>query len=158
MVTDCLRAIQPARVPPFERRFETTMDRPALVDVAKLLVEFADQPGARRRLWLFVLALGHRRLRAGASAIGIGPMQRRVSTSSLSKGRGMTAVTGSGGKAVSGGTCRGDGSTDTCTAGYRTVRTQHRVRNWWCGWLGAGGGSRGPARFGLGSSGLCVLP
>ena len=60
-VTDCLRRIRPALRPPFERRFETAPGRQAQVDFAEFLVEFADQPGVRRRVWLFALVLGHSR-------------------------------------------------------------------------------------------------
>lgn len=45
----------------FEQRSETALGRQALVDFAEFLVEFADPPGVRRRVWLFVLALGHSR-------------------------------------------------------------------------------------------------
>ena len=60
-VTDYLRAIRPALPAPFERRFETAPGRQAQVDFAEFLVEFADQPGVRRRVWLFALVLGHSR-------------------------------------------------------------------------------------------------
>lgn len=56
-VTDYLRRIRP----PFERRFETAPGRQAQMDFAEFLVEFADQPGVRRRVWLFALVLGHSR-------------------------------------------------------------------------------------------------
>ena len=45
----------------FEQCSETALGRQAQVDFAVFLVEFADPPGVRRRVWLFVLALGHSR-------------------------------------------------------------------------------------------------
>ena len=60
-VTDYLRRTRPALRPPFERRFETAPGRQAKVDFAEFLVEFTDEPGVRRRVWLFALVLGHSR-------------------------------------------------------------------------------------------------
>ncbi len=60
-VTDFLRAVRPKPRPPFERRFETPAGRQAQVDFAEFKVEFADEPGIVRKVWLFSLVLGHSR-------------------------------------------------------------------------------------------------
>jgi transposase len=60
-VTDYLRAIRPARAKPFERRFETAAGRQAQVDFAQFRVEFTDEPGVVRIVWLFTMVLGHSR-------------------------------------------------------------------------------------------------
>lgn len=60
-VTDYLRANRPARIKPFERRFETPAGRQAQVDFAQFRVEFAEEPGVARVFWLFSMVLGHSR-------------------------------------------------------------------------------------------------
>ena len=60
-VTDYLRAVRPARVKPFERRFETPPGRQGQVDFAQFRVEFTDEPGIARIVWLFTMVLGHSR-------------------------------------------------------------------------------------------------
>jgi len=60
-VTDFLREHRPARVKPFERRFETPAGRQAQVDFAQFRVEFTDEPGVTRIFWLFSIVLGHSR-------------------------------------------------------------------------------------------------
>ncbi len=60
-VTDFLRGVRPKPRPPFERRFETPAGRQAQVDFAEFKVEFADEPGIVRKVWLFSLVLGHSR-------------------------------------------------------------------------------------------------
>jgi transposase len=60
-VTDFLRGHRPARVKPFERRFETPAGRQAQVDFAQFRVEFTDEPGVTRIFWLFSIVLGHSR-------------------------------------------------------------------------------------------------
>ena len=60
-VTDYLRQIRPIIPPPFERRFETEPGHQGQVDFAEFTVEFSDQPGERRKVWLFSLVLGHSR-------------------------------------------------------------------------------------------------
>lgn len=60
-VTDYLRAKRPARIKPFERRFETTAGRQAQVDFAQFRVAFTDEPGAVKVFWLFSMVLGHSR-------------------------------------------------------------------------------------------------
>ena len=57
-----LSAIRPKNGPkPFEVRFETPPGVQAQVDFARLVVEFSDDPGSRRIVWLFSLVLGHSR-------------------------------------------------------------------------------------------------
>ena len=60
-LTDFLRGVRPPRRPVFERRFETPPGRQAQVDFAQFRVEFADEPGVTRILWLFTMVLGHSR-------------------------------------------------------------------------------------------------
>jgi transposase len=61
-VTDFLREVRPAPVPPFEVRFETPPGEQAQVDFAQFGVIFADEPSAVRKVWLFSLVLGYSRL------------------------------------------------------------------------------------------------
>jgi transposase len=61
-VTDVLRDLRPAKAIGFEVRFETTPGEQAQVDFAQFAVEFADEPGVRRIVWLFSMVLGHSRL------------------------------------------------------------------------------------------------
>jgi transposase len=61
-VTDFLRTVRPARPPAFERRFETPPGQRAQVDFAHFQVEFGDEPGVTRVVWLFSLVLGHSRM------------------------------------------------------------------------------------------------
>lgn len=57
-----LAAIRPKNGPkPFEVRFETPPGVQAQVDFARFVVEFSDDPGSRRIVWLFSLVLGHSR-------------------------------------------------------------------------------------------------
>jgi transposase len=57
-----LSAIRPKNGPkPFEVRFETPPGVQAQVDFARFVVEFSDDPGSRRIVWLFSLVLGHSR-------------------------------------------------------------------------------------------------
>ena len=51
-VTDFLREVRPARQAPFERRFETPPGKQAQVDFGEFTVEFADEPGGARKVWL----------------------------------------------------------------------------------------------------------
>lgn len=51
-VTAFLRDVRPARPQGFERRFETSPGRQAQVDFAEFKVEFADEPGLVRKVWL----------------------------------------------------------------------------------------------------------
>lgn len=60
-VTDFLREVRPAAPRPFERRFETPPGRQAQMDFAEFAVEFADEPGVVRKVWLFTMILGHSR-------------------------------------------------------------------------------------------------
>ena len=46
----------------FEVRFETPPGEQAQVDFARFEVEFADEPGAKRIVWLFSMVLGYSRL------------------------------------------------------------------------------------------------
>ncbi len=60
-VTDFLREVRPERQPQFERRFETPPGKQAQVDIAEFTVEFTDEPGVVRKVWLFSMVLGHSR-------------------------------------------------------------------------------------------------
>jgi transposase len=60
-VTDFLRTVRPDPFPGFEVRFETPPGRQAQVDFAQFRVEFSDEPGVLRILWLFTMVLGHSR-------------------------------------------------------------------------------------------------
>ncbi len=60
-VTDCLREIRGQLPRRFERRFETPPGRQTQVDFAAFMVEFTDEPGVRRKLWLFSCVLGNSR-------------------------------------------------------------------------------------------------
>ena len=61
-VTDVLREIRPEPIKPFEIRFETPPGEQAQVDLARFEVEFADEPGVMRIVWLFSMVLGCSRL------------------------------------------------------------------------------------------------
>lgn len=57
-----LAAIRPEHAPkPYEVRFETPAGVQAQVDFARFVVDFADDPGTTRIVWLFSLVLGHSR-------------------------------------------------------------------------------------------------
>src|SRR3954454_18561781 len=57
-----LAAIRPQNAPkPYEVRFETPPGVQAQVDFARFVVDFADDPGTSRIVWLFSLVLGHSR-------------------------------------------------------------------------------------------------
>jgi len=57
-----LAAIRPEIAPqPYEVRFETPAGVQAQVDFARLVVDFTDDPGPSRIVWLFSLVLGHSR-------------------------------------------------------------------------------------------------
>jgi transposase len=57
-----LAAIRPQNGPkPYEVRFETPPGVQAQVDFARFVVDFADDPGTSRIVWLFSLVLGHSR-------------------------------------------------------------------------------------------------
>ncbi|MGA1124887.1 MAG: IS21 family transposase [Chthoniobacterales bacterium] len=60
-VTDFLRDARPPKQAPFERRFETPPGQQAQVDFAEFKVEFTDEPGVMRKVWLFSMVLGHSR-------------------------------------------------------------------------------------------------
>ena len=57
--------IRPTLPLPVEVRFETPPGLQAQVDLARFEVEFTDEPGAKRIVWLFSLVLGHSRLMWG---------------------------------------------------------------------------------------------
>jgi transposase len=61
-VADLLRELRPPRRTGFEVRFETPPGEQAQVDFAQFVVEFTDEPGARRIVWLFSMVLGYSRL------------------------------------------------------------------------------------------------
>jgi transposase len=57
-----LAAIRPESGPrPYEVRFETPPGMQAQVDFARFVVDFTDDPGGSRIVWLFSLVLGHSR-------------------------------------------------------------------------------------------------
>src|SRR6266568_3567232 len=57
-----LAAIRPENGPkPYEVRFETPPGVQAQVDFARFVVDFTDDPGTSRVVWLFSLVLGHSR-------------------------------------------------------------------------------------------------
>jgi transposase len=57
-----LATIRPENGPkPYELRFETPPGVQAQVDFARFVVEFTDDPGSSRIVWLFSLVLGHSR-------------------------------------------------------------------------------------------------
>jgi len=58
-MTDFLREVRPALPQPFERRFETEPGQQAQADFAEYLVEFTDEPGVWRKVWLFSFVLGN---------------------------------------------------------------------------------------------------
>ena len=60
-VTDFLRKVRPPKQTQFERRFETPPGKQAQVDFAEFTVEFTDEPGVVRKVWLFSMVLGHSR-------------------------------------------------------------------------------------------------
>ena len=59
---DRARDLRPIRTAGFEVRFETPPGEQAQVDFAQFNVEFADQPGVKRIVWLFSMVLGYSRL------------------------------------------------------------------------------------------------
>jgi transposase len=61
-VTDFLREVRPAPIPPFEIRFETPPGHQAQVDFAQFQVVFTDESNVVRIVWLFSLVLGYSRL------------------------------------------------------------------------------------------------
>jgi hypothetical protein len=67
--TDFLRAVWPALSHGFEIRFEIPPGCQAQGDFAHFRVEFSDQPGIVRILWLFTMVLG--------IAVGCGPFLHR---------------------------------------------------------------------------------
>jgi len=56
-----LRDVRPPVRTQFERRFETPAGKQAQVDFAEFTVEFTDEPGVIRKVWLFSMVLGHSR-------------------------------------------------------------------------------------------------
>ncbi|MEM1163656.1 MAG: IS21 family transposase [Pseudomonadota bacterium] len=56
-----LREVRPPARTQFERRFETPPGRQAQMDFAEFSVEFTDEPGVKRKVWLFSIVLGHSR-------------------------------------------------------------------------------------------------
>jgi len=60
-VTDYLRSIRPELPRVFERRFETEPGQQAQADFAEFSVEFTDDPGVMRKVWLFSFVLGNSR-------------------------------------------------------------------------------------------------
>ena len=61
VVRDRLRDLRPPHPKGFEVRFETQPGEQAQVDFARFDVEFLDEAGAKRIVWLFSMVLGHSR-------------------------------------------------------------------------------------------------
>src|ERR1700756_4165323 len=61
-VKRAVRDIRPEPIAPFEVRFETPPGEQAQVDLARFEVEFVDEPGVTRIVWLFSMVLGYSRL------------------------------------------------------------------------------------------------
>ena len=61
-VKRAVRDIRPDSITPFEVRFETPPGEQAQVDLARFEVEFTDEPGITRIVWLFSMVLGYSRL------------------------------------------------------------------------------------------------
>lgn len=61
-VKRAVRNLRPARLRPFEVRFETQPGEQAQVDLARFELIFTDTPGETRIVWLFSLVLGFSRL------------------------------------------------------------------------------------------------
>ena len=61
-ITDVLRNMRPPCTSAFEVRFETPPGEQAQVDFAHFDVEFTDEPGVKRIVWLFSMVLGFSRL------------------------------------------------------------------------------------------------
>ncbi|SNT75311.1 hypothetical protein SAMN05444959_110106 [Paracoccus seriniphilus] len=53
-----LRKVRPAKQTQFERRFETLPGKQTQVDFAEFTVEFSDDPGVVRKVWLISMVLG----------------------------------------------------------------------------------------------------
>jgi transposase len=62
VVRDRVRELRPARSAGYEARFETPPGEQAQVDFARFEVEFVDEPGVKRIVWLFSMVLGYSRL------------------------------------------------------------------------------------------------
>jgi transposase len=62
VVRDRVRDLRPAGGAGYEVRFETPPGEQAQVDFARFEVEFTDEPGVRRIVWLFSMVLGYSRL------------------------------------------------------------------------------------------------
>ena len=62
VLRDCVRDLRPPRSAGFQVRFETPPGQQAQVDFAHFEVEFADEPGVKRIVWLFSMVLSYSRL------------------------------------------------------------------------------------------------
>jgi transposase len=61
-VKRAVRGMRPDPITPFEVRFETPPGVQGQVDLARFEVEFMDEPGMTRIVWLFSMVLGYSRL------------------------------------------------------------------------------------------------
>jgi transposase len=61
-VKRAVRDLRPGSITPFEVRFETPPGEQAQVDFARFEVEFTDEPGKTRIVWLFSMVLGYSRV------------------------------------------------------------------------------------------------
>lgn len=73
IVRDRVRGLRPAQPAAFQVRFETPAGEQAQVDFARFEVEFVDEPGVKRIVWLFSMVLGYSRLIWGAVRCPSGP-------------------------------------------------------------------------------------
>ncbi|SPP93129.1 Putative Integrase [Bradyrhizobium vignae] len=62
IVRDRVRELRPAQPAAFQVRFETPAGEQAQVDFARFEVQFVDEPGVKRIVWLFSMVLGYSRL------------------------------------------------------------------------------------------------
>ena len=60
-LNDFLRQVRPPPAPTFEVRFETPPGKQAQVDFGEFKVQFADDRGVQRKVWLFAMVMGHSR-------------------------------------------------------------------------------------------------
>ena len=81
-VKRAVRDIRPDPVAPFEVRFETPPGEQAQVDLARFEVEFTDEPGVTRIVWLFSMVLGYSRLIWAPLRRAPGPADRSCAATS----------------------------------------------------------------------------
>lgn len=72
VVRDRMRELQPFRPADFDVRFKTPAGEQLQVDFAMLEVEFVDEPGVKRIIWLFSMVLGYSLAGLGALRCPLG--------------------------------------------------------------------------------------